>query len=316
MKMCVTGGAGFIGSHLVDRLLEEGHEVVVLDDFSTGRRENLAAAADRVRVVRGDVRDRAALDDALAGADVVFHQAALAAVQRSLDDPRTVTDVNLSGTLAVLLAARDLGARRVVFASSSSVYGDTPVLPKVETMPTSPRSPYAASKAAAESYLLAFHASFGLETVALRYFNVYGPRQSARSRYAAVVPLFFEAMSEGRAPTIHGDGLQTRDFSYVADTVDAVVRAASAPDAAGRILNVGGGGEPVSILDLARIVAEVVGFEGAPVHGPARAGDVRDSHADTTLARSLLGWAPRTTLGEGVRRIRDARATAEERSRT
>jgi len=316
MKMCVTGGAGFIGSHLVDRLLEEGHEVVVLDDFSTGRRENLAAAADRVRVVRGDVRDRAALDDALAGAEVVFHQAALAAVERSLDDPRTVTDVNLSGTLAVLLAARDLGARRVVFASSSSVYGDTPVLPKVETMPTSPRSPYAASKAAAESYLLAFHASFGLETVALRYFNVYGPRQSARSRYAAVVPLFFEAMSEGRAPTIHGDGLQTRDFSYVADTVDAVVRAASAPDAAGRILNVGGGGEPVSILDLARIVAEVVGFEGAPVHGPARAGDVRDSHADTTLARSRLGWAPRTTLGEGVRRIRDARASAGERSRT
>jgi len=234
MRTCVTGGAGFIGSNLVDRLVRDGHEVAVLDNLSTGRRENLEAVEGDVRFFEGDLRDPAVVAQAVRGCEAVFHLAALAAVARSIDDPQEVTDVNVGGTLNLLMAARDAGARRVVFASSSSVYGDTPTLPKVETMPTSPRSPYAASKVAGEALLMAFHAAYGLEGVALRYFNVYGPRQSPDSQYAAVIPLFVAAMSEGRPPTIHGDGEQTRDFTFVADVVDAVVRAATAPAAASR----------------------------------------------------------------------------------
>jgi len=310
MKTCVTGGAGFIGSHLVDRLLADGHEVAVLDDLSTGRRENLAEARARIRFLEGDLRDPAAVADAVRGAAVVFHLAALAAVARSIDDPRLVTDVNVTGTLTLLLAARDAGVRRVVFASSSSVYGDTPTLPKVESMPLSPRSPYAATKAAGEAYVSAFQAAFGLEGVALRFFNVYGPRQSARSQYAAVVPRFVEAMEAGRPPTIYGDGLQTRDFSYVGDVVDAVVRAATAPRAPGEVMNVGGGGPATSVLDLAATIADVLGFRGSPIHEPPRPGDVRDSLADVGRARHVLGWAPTTTLGEGVARIVAARRAA------
>ena len=301
MKACVTGGAGFIGSHIVDRLLADGHEVVVLDDLSTGRMENLAGVKERIRFVEGDVRDSARVHDALDGCEAVFHQAALAAVARSVDDPALVNDVNVRGTLEILMASQQLGVRRVVFASSSSVYGDTPVLPKVETMPTSPLSPYAATKAAGESYLQAFYGSFGLETVALRYFNVYGPRQSPKSQYAAVIPLFIAAMQQGQAPTIEGDGLQTRDFSYVGDTVDAVVRAAVASGAPGQVMNVGSGGRRTSILDLAKAIAGALGYAGEPVHEPARVGDVRDSLADTTRAQELLGWKPRTTLEDGIR---------------
>ena len=303
MKACVTGGAGFIGSHVTDRLLADGHEVVVLDNLSTGRRENLAHVAEDVRFVEGDIRSAEDVAEAFAGCGFVIHLAALAAVARSIDDPREVADVNVGGTLNVLLGAKDAGVGRVVFASSSSVYGDTPTLPKVETMPTSPRSPYAATKVAGESYIQAFNASFGLEGVALRFFNVYGPRQSPRSRYAAVVPLFIEAALAKRPATIHGDGGQTRDFSFVTDTADAVVRAGTAPDAPGRVMNVGGGGRRVSVLELNSIIGDVVGTKLAPVHEPPRTGDVRDSQADIRQAEAALGWTPSTTVEEGIAKI-------------
>jgi UDP-glucose 4-epimerase len=303
MRICVTGGAGFIGSHLVDRLVKEGHEVSVIDDLSTGSLENLAGPGDRFEFVRGDVRERAAVDRAVRGAELVYHQAALASVVRSLESPAEVTDVNVRGTLNVLLAARDLGVRRVVFASSSSVYGDTPELPKSETMTLQPRSPYAASKAAGEAFATAFQHAYGLETVSFRYFNVYGPRQSPRSLYAAVVPLFVQAALEGRPPQIHGDGRQTRDFTYVSDVIDALCRAGRSPRAASvGPMNLGGGGR-TSILDLVEIVARAVGREVVPVHEPARPGDVRDSLADIRRAREALGWAPEVDLAEGVRRI-------------
>jgi UDP-glucose 4-epimerase len=299
VRFTVTGGAGFIGSNLVDRLVADGHSVAVLDNFSTGSRENLAGALPRIDLVEGDLRDRAAVARAVAGAEVVFHQGALAAVVRSVENPREVTDVNVGGTLNVLLAAREAGVRRVVFASSSSVYGDTPTLPKVETMPLSPRSPYAASKAAGEAYLSAFQGAYGLETVSLRYFNVYGPRQSAKSLYAAVVPRFVEAALSKKPPTVHGDGGQTRDFTFVGDVVDALVLAATARDAGKGPINLGAGAR-TSILDLARIVATAAGYSGAVVHEAVRPGDVRDSLADIERARTWLGWNPRTTLEEGV----------------
>ncbi len=269
MKVLVTGGAGFIGSHLTDRLVADGHTVVVLDNLSTGSLGNLAAARDRIEFLEGDLRDRATVERACRGVEVVFHQAALAAVARSVENPREVTEVNVGGTLNLLVAARDAKARRVVFASSSSVYGDTPELPKTETMPFSARSPYAASKAAGEAYLSAFQASYGLETVSLRYFNVYGPRQSPRSLYAAVVPKFVDAVLRGQPPTIHGDGGQTRDFTFVGDVADALVRASTAPRAVEGPMNVGGG-RRISILDLARTVAKLVGSPVVPSRADPR----------------------------------------------
>ena len=303
MRACVTGGAGFIGSTLVDRLLHDGHDVAVLDDFSTGLRENLADAGDRIDLVEGDLRDPALATRAVAGCEVVYHMAALAAVARSVEHPEEVTDVNVAGTVALCKRAHEAGCRRVVFASSSSVYGDTPELPKHEAMLLSPRSPYAASKAAGESYLAAFQATYGLETVALRYFNVYGPRQSPRSQYAAVIPLFIDALRAGRPATIHGDGQQTRDFTYVEDVVDALVRAADAPDATKGPMNIGGGGNRVSILDLVQAIAAALGVEPRVEHGPARVGDVRDSLADIGRATTWLGWQPTTRLHDGIARI-------------
>ena len=302
MKTCVTGGAGFIGSNLVERLVADGHEVVVLDNLVTGRRENLAGVIDHVDFREGDLRDRVAVAEAVEGCEVVYHQAALAAVARSVENPREVTEVNVTGTLNVLLAARDAGAKRVVFASSSSVYGDTPELPKIETMTLSPRSPYAATKAACEGFLTAFHASYGLEGVALRYFNVYGPRQSARSRYAAVVPRFIESMSAGDPCVIYGDGGQTRDFTFVGDLVEALVLSARAPRAIDGPMNLGGGSR-ISVLDLARSIAKAVQFRGEPAFEPARVGDVRDSLADIRRAKECLGWRPKTALAEGIEKI-------------
>lgn len=302
MKVLVTGGAGFIGSHLTDRLVADGHDVVVLDNLSTGSLDNLAGAAPRIAFVEGDLRDRVTVAQACRGVEVVFHQAALASVARSVEHPREVTEVNVGGTLNLVLAARDAGVRRVVFASSSSVYGDTPTLPKTETMALTPRSPYAASKAAGEAYLAAAMGSYGLETVSLRYFNVYGPRQSPRSLYAAVVPLFVDAVLRGQAPTIHGDGGQTRDFTFVEDVADALVRAATAPRAVEGPMNVGGG-RRISVLDLARAVARAVGVSVSPVHEPPRVGDVRDSLADIDRARDRLGWSPRTDLEAGLARV-------------
>ena len=302
MKALVTGGAGFIGSHLVDRLLSEGWEVVVLDNLSTGRRENLEAALPRIDFREADLRDRVAVRDAVEGCEVVFHQGALAAVARSVENPLEVTEVNVGGTLNVLASAREAGVRRVVFASSSSVYGDTPTLPKVETMTLSPRSPYAASKAAGEAYMAAFGPTYGVEGVSLRYFNVYGPRQDPRSRYAAVVARFVDAARAGQAPVVYGDGGQTRDFTWVGDVVDANLRAASAPRAPEGPMNIGGG-QRISILDLAAAVAKVSGTRVAPVHETVRAGDVRDSLADVRAAAERLGWRPATSLEDGLARL-------------
>jgi UDP-glucose 4-epimerase len=303
MKVCVTGGAGFIGSNLVDRLVETGHEVSVLDNLVTGSRANLARALPHVRFLEADLRDPSAVADAVAGCEVVFHQGALAAVARSVENPVEVTEVNLGGTLNVLVAARDAGVRRVVFASSSSVYGDTPTLPKTETMPLLPLSPYAASKAAGEAYLSAWHATYGLETVSLRYFNVYGPRQSPRSLYAAAVPKFLEAVAHGRAPVIYGDGQQTRDFTWVGDVVDALLAAATAPGAVGvGPINIGGG-ERVTIMALVDLIAQALAWKGRATLEPARVGDVRHSLADIRRAREALGWTPRTRLQDGITRL-------------
>ncbi|MDJ0975195.1 MAG: SDR family oxidoreductase [Planctomycetota bacterium] len=300
MKVCVTGGAGFIGSNLVSRLVRDGHEVTVLDNLSTGLRENLADVDQDVRLVVGDLRDMEAVRDALGGVEVVFHQAALASVQRSVERPDEVTDVNVGGTLNVLVAARDQGVRRVVFASSSSVYGDAPTLPKVESMPIQALSPYAASKAAGEAYLASFYASYGLETVSLRYFNVFGPRQRPDSQYAAVIPLFVDAMRQGESPVIFGDGEQTRDFTYVGDVVEALWCAAVAPGQPEGPVNIGGGGNRVSINDLARGIAKAIGFEGEPTYKEARVGDVKHSLADITRATTWMGWQPKTALQEGI----------------
>jgi nucleoside-diphosphate-sugar epimerase len=303
MKACVTGGAGFIGSNLVDRLVADGHDVTVLDNLATGSLANLDRAMAHVRFLEGDLRNPSAVADAVAGCEVVFHQGALAAVARSVENPVEVTEVNLGGTLNVLVAARDAGVRRVVFASSSSVYGDTPTLPKIETMPVLPLSPYAASKAAGEAYLSAWHATYGLETVSLRYFNVYGPRQSPRSLYAAVVPRFLAAVAKGEAPVIYGDGQQTRDFTWVGDVVDALLKASAAPGAVGAgPINLGGG-ERVTILALTELVAKSFGWKGQPRFEPGRVGDVRHSLADIRRARETLGWVPTTRLSDGVARL-------------
>ncbi len=305
MRTCVTGGAGFIGSTLVDRLVRDGHDVVVLDDLSTGRLENLAFARQHIEFIEGDLRDEATVRRAVKGCEVVFHQAALAAVARSVEKPELVTDVNVRGTVNVLVAARDAGARRVVMASSSSVYGDTPELPKHEAMTLSPRSPYAASKACGEAYFEAFQASYGLETVPLRYFNVYGLRQSPRSLYAAVVPLFVEAFSLGRQPTIYGDGEQTRDFTFIEDVVEANWKAATMPRAPEGPMNIGGGAR-ISINELARTIAASFGVPCEPVYEPTRVGDVRDSLADITHARTRLEWEPQTALADGIAVLVDA----------
>jgi nucleoside-diphosphate-sugar epimerase len=302
-RVLVTGGAGFIGSHLVDRLLRDGHDVVVLDNLSTGRRENLAEAADAVEFVEGDIRDLDAIRAAIRGADVVYHQAALPSVPRSIEAPADSHAANATGTLNVLIAAREADVRRVVYASSSSVYGDTPTLPKREEMAPSPLSPYAVSKLAGELYCRVFHHVYGLETVALRYFNVFGPRQAPDSAYAAVIPLFIQKLLDGRVPRIFGDGEQTRSFAYVADVVDANVRAAVSEGAAGRAINIAGK-ERISINDLDRALRDAVPAapRGPADYGPPRPGDVRHSYADLSAAEELLGYSPRTSLAEGLRR--------------
>jgi UDP-glucose 4-epimerase len=299
VQALVTGGAGFIGSNLVDALIARGAGVVVLDDLSTGFRDNVHASA---RLVEGNVSDAGALTRAVSGCDVVFHLAAHRAVLSSVERPLETDRANVGGTLAVLVAARDAGVRRVVYASSSSVYGGATQRPTPETAPLVPRSPYAVSKLAAEHYCRVFWELFGLETITLRYFNVYGPRQRPDSRYAAVIPLFVDALRTGRAPEVHGDGRQTRDFTFVADAVAANVSAASAPAAAcaGRAFNVAGG-ESHSLLELLDRLAAIIGCEVAPVHVAPRAGDVRDSLADISAAADGLGYRASVSFDEGLR---------------
>jgi nucleoside-diphosphate-sugar epimerase len=299
MRALVTGGSGFIGSALVRAMVGAGHEVVILDDLSTGSRRNLA---DEVQLVEGDVRDPAAVREAAAGAEVVFHLAALPSVARSMADPVTAHRVNVDGTVNVLVAAKDTGVRRVVYTSSSSVYGDTPTLPKREDMPVQPRSPYAAAKLSGEAYCRAFDASFDLETVSLRPFNVFGPRQDPESPYAAVIPRFVTAMRAGQRPGIFGDGGQSRDFTYVDNMVEALVLAAGAgPEAAGEVMNVGCGGR-TSLLELVAALNELLGTELEPVFSDPRPGDVRDSEASVEKAARLIGYRPSVDVREGLDR--------------
>jgi UDP-glucose 4-epimerase len=300
-RMLVTGGAGFIGSHLAERLADLGHEVRVLDNFSTGRRENLASFAGRVEVVEGDIRDARVVAAAVRGVDVVFHEAALASVPRSVDDPLTSDQVNVHGTLNVLVASREAGVRRVVYASSSSIYGNSPALPKREDMNPAPESPYATGKLAGELYCRVFSSLYGLPCVSLRYFNVFGPRQDPASQYAAVVPLFSRAFLDGGQPVIYGDGEQSRDFTFVRNVVDANLAAAERGEAAGRSLNVACGAT-TTVNDLCERLRALTGSAAKPRFEPPRPGDVKHSYADISLARTLLGFEPSVGLDEGLAR--------------
>ncbi len=300
-EMLVTGGAGFIGSALVRRLAGGGARVRVFDDLSSGHLENLAGVEGAVEFIRGDLRDAAAVRAAARGVAHVFHVGALASVQASVDDPATTHEVNVTGTLNVLLAAREAEVERVVLSSSASVYGDGPEMPKREDMAPEPLTGYALSKLAGEHYGRIFRGLYGLKFFALRYFNVFGPRQDPASHYAAVIPLFMRAYAAGRQPTIFGDGEQTRDFTYVEDIVTANLCCLSAPEeAAGGVCNVAYG-DRVSVNDLARQIAALAGRPFAPTYAPARAGDIRESQADAGRARRVLGWKPAHTFAEGLR---------------
>jgi len=304
LKTLVTGGAGFIGSNLVHALLEAGHEVRVLDNFATGNRANLIDVGGNIELVEGELRSYERVHNAVRGVELVFHQGALPSVPRSVHDPLTTTAVNVEGTLNVLLAARDEDVRRVVFASSSSVYGNSGELPRKETSAPDPIAPYAVAKLAAERFCVSFSRVYQIETVALRYFNVFGPRQDPRSQYAAVVPLFIQEIWGGRPVPIYGDGMQSRDFTFVENVVEANLLAATAEGVSGRIVNIATG-SPISVNELADTIGRVLGREVEKTYLPPRAGEVRDSSADLTEARELLGYETRVGLEEGLRRTAD-----------
>ena len=297
----VTGGAGFIGSHIVEELVRRGHAVRVLDDFSTGKAANLAAVRDRVEVIEGDIRDRTACRRAAAGADFVFHEAAQISVPKSVENPFLNDGINVGGTLNVLWAAKEAGAKKLVFASSTSVYGDNPELPKRETMSGIPLSPYALSKWIGERTCQMFSRIYGLPTVALRYFNVFGPRQDPRSQYAAAVPIFITRMLAGERPVIYGDGEQTRDFVFVEDVVQANLLAAEAPAVSGEVFNIASA-ESLTVNRLARTIADVLGRPLVPVTAPERAGDIRHSAADISKIEAALGYRPRFDFRRGLER--------------
>ena len=305
MKVLVTGGGGFIGSNLVRALVERGDDVRVLDNFATGNRANLADLADDVEVVEGELRSYERVHAANRGVEVVFHEGALPSVPRSVQDPLTTSAVNVEGTLNVLLAARDEGIRRVVFASSSSVYGNSDELPRVETQSPDPISPYGVSKLAAERYCVSFARVYPIETVALRYFNVFGPNQDPTSQYAAVVPRFVTAIVDGRPVTVYGDGEQKRDFTFVSNVVEANLLAADAGGVSGRVLNVATG-RGTSVRELADTIGAVLGKDVEREHDSERSGDVRDSWADVARAQELLGWHPRVDLDAGLRIVADS----------
>jgi UDP-glucose 4-epimerase len=300
----VTGGAGFIGSNLARALVERGESVRVLDNFATGREVNLEGLEGKIALHRGDLRDPAAVERAIDGCDYVLHQAALPSVPRSIEQPLECNDVNVNGTLVLLEAARRAGTRRVVFAASSSAYGETPTLPKIETMDPQPLSPYAASKLAGEHYMRVYHSSYGLETVSLRYFNVFGPHQDPQSQYAAVIPRFITAALEGRQPIVFGDGLQSRDFCYIDNVIEANLAACTAPGAPGQVFNIACG-ERTTLLEVLDLVAQMTGTRVRAHHEPARAGDVRHSLADIGRARAVLGYGARVSFAAGLKKTLD-----------
>jgi nucleoside-diphosphate-sugar epimerase len=299
----VTGGAGFIGSHLAEELIRRGERVRVIDSLITGHRENLAHLAG-VDFVEGDLADLAVARRAVEDADYVLHQAAIPSVPRSVEDPITSNRANIDSTLNLLVAARDARVKRVVYAGSSSAYGNTPTLPKHEAMPTNPLSPYALQKLVGEQYMQLFTSLYGLETVVIRYFNVFGPRQDPSSPYSGVISVFAKALLENKSPTIHGDGEQTRDFTYVANVVDGVLRAVTAKDASGKVINVATGTR-ISLNRLFASMRDTVGSRLEPAYGPTRPGDVKDSLADISLARAVLGYEPLVPLEEGLKKTID-----------
>ena len=296
----VTGGAGFIGSHLAEELTRRGAAVRVADNLITGKRRNLDHVKG-VEFVEGDLADLTVAQRAVEGCTFVLHQAAIPSVPRSVKDPITSNRANIDATLNVLVAARDAGVRRVVYAGSSSAYGNTPTLPKHEGMPTGPLSPYALQKLVGEQYMQLFTRLYGLETVTIRYFNVFGPRQDPSSPYSGVISIFISALVDGRRPTIYGDGEHTRDFTYVANVVDGVLRACEAPRASGEVINVATGGR-ISLNDLFQAVRRLTGSSLEPIYADERPGDVRDSQADITKARELLGYTPGVMLEDGLNR--------------
>ncbi len=297
----VTGGAGFIGSHIVEELVQRGESVRVLDNLSSGRRENLASVQDKVDFRECDIRDLEAIRPVLEGVDYVIHLAALSSVVRSIEDPVSTTLVNLNGTLHVLLAARDAQAKRVVMAATAAAYGDNPSLPRVETQVPQPLSPYALTKLAGEYYGQIFHRIFGLEVVALRYFNIFGPRQNPQSPYTGVLSKFIVAYLRGQTPTIFGDGEQSRDFTFVTNVVDATLRACLAPAAPGKVINVGTG-RGSTLNQTIALLNQILGVQVTPQYAPPRVGDVRHSTADISLARTTLSYEPRVSLEDGLRR--------------
>ncbi len=301
MRYLVTGGAGFIGSHIVEELARRGHSVLVLDDLSTGKEANLAGAKGQVDLVRGSICDLDTVQKAAKGADFVLHLGARTSVPRSVADPLESNRINVDGTVNALVAARDAKVRRFVFAASSSAYGESPTLPKVESMPPAPISPYGVTKLAGEVYAQVFGHNYGLENVSLRYFNVFGPRQDPNSPYSGVLSRFCTALLRDEPPVIFGDGEQSRDFNYVANVVDATLRAAESPGSSGLVINVGTGARFTLNHTLA-LLGKISGKAAMPRYEPPRAGDIRDSQADITLARRVLGYLPSVGFEEGLRR--------------
>ncbi len=300
-KCLVTGGAGFIGSHVADALIARGDRVRVLDNLSTGRKENLSRHASEIELLAEDLRDKEAVRKAVKGIDCVFHIAALRAVLRSVDDPRETNDVNVSGTLNLLLAAREAGVKRVIFSSSSSVYGDTDIFPSREDALPRPESPYAASKIMGEYYCRIFSRLYGLETVCLRYFNVFGPRQNPESKYSAVIPIFIDLLLKGVSPEIHWDGKQSRDFTYIENVVSGNLLAAEAKGVSGEVFNIACH-EEFSVLEIFNQLKDILNSERVkPVFKPKRAGDVRRSFADITKAQRLLGYKTKVNFREGLK---------------
>jgi len=302
-KVLVTGGAGFIGSNLTEELLKRGHLVRVLDDFSTGKRENLIFEKKypSLEVIKGDLRDLRTCQKAVKGVEYVFHQGALPSVQRSVEDPETSNAVNVGGTLNILLAARDGGVKRVIYAASSSVYGDTPTLPKHEEMPANPLSPYALQKYVGEKYCRLFYQLYGLETISLRYFNIFGPKQDPNSLYSAVIPKFIDALLEGRSPVIFGDGEQSRDFTYIENVVQANLLAMSAERLHGEAINIACG-KRISLNRLLNVLKEILGSKLLPVYEEARKGDVKHSLADIRRAKEMIKYEPKVGIEIGLKK--------------